>query len=125
MASHLVISSPVNNPSDALRVLLQTSFKHMADFQVMMLEIVAEKYGHGVDEMIEVIKAHPRYKQIQIEPLISLLADDAKQEIDELSEMMEETRIHDDGPAAAAPAAPAQALLKTKNGNKFVIKKTK
>jgi len=74
MESKLIITSPVEGPSDALRVLLQTSLSHMADFQVMLLEVISEKYGHSIDEMLEVIVAHPRYKNLVVDPLLTELA---------------------------------------------------
>ena len=74
MESKLIITSPVEGPSDALRVLLQTSLSHMADFQVMLLEVISEKYGHSVDEMLEVIVAHPKYKNLVVDPLLTELA---------------------------------------------------
>ena len=137
MDSRLVVNAPVKNASDALRVLLQTSLSHMADFQVMMLEIVAERYGHSVDELIAVVKEHPRFKNMQVEPLLTDLASHAEEDGDEmegLTGMMEEVTI---APPAAAPAAAAasaaapapaaahaiKGTIKTKKGNTFVIKK--
>lgn len=124
MDSRLVINAPVKNASDALRVLLQTSLSHMADFQVMMLEIVAEKYGHSVDELIAVVKEHPRFKTIQVEPLLTELASSAEEANDEmegLAEMMEDVKI---APSPSPTAVASKGTLKSKKGNTFVIKKS-
>jgi hypothetical protein len=134
MDSRLVVNAPVKNASDAMRVLLQTSLSHMADFQVMMLEIVAETYGHSVDELIAVVKEHPRFKTMQVEPLLTDLASCAEEhssEMEGLSDMMEDVHIASPASSAPAPApAPAPAAvsskgtLKSKKGNTFVIKKS-
>jgi hypothetical protein len=46
----------------------------MADFQIMLLEVISEKYGHSIDEMLEVIVTHPRYKNLVVDPLLTELA---------------------------------------------------
>ncbi len=100
----------------------------MADFQVMMLEVVAEAYGHSVDEMIAVVKEHPRFKEMHVAPLLTELASHAEEgssEMEGLTSMMEEVSIAPAAPAAApAPAAGIKGTLKTKKGNTFVIKKS-
>jgi hypothetical protein len=61
-------------PNQALKVLLQTTLQHMADFQIMMLSIVSEKYGHSIEELIQVVQEDPRFTSMTVDPLLHSLA---------------------------------------------------
>ena len=54
----------------AYGAILNLSLKHMADFQMLMTEIICEKYDLNVDEVIETIHADPRFKDSLICPTI-------------------------------------------------------
>lgn len=58
---------------DGLRLMLLSTLKHMADFQMMMLNVIGEKYKLDVDEMIEVIQSHPSYTSsiLDLNPLVA------------------------------------------------------
>ena len=56
---------------EAYAASLHIVFKHVADFHMAMLEIIAEKYGHDVDEMVKVIQSDNRYTDMMINPVIS------------------------------------------------------
>ena len=56
---------------EAYAASLHLVFKHVADFHVAMLEIIAEKYGHDVDEMVKVVQEDSRIKDMTVNPVIS------------------------------------------------------
>lgn len=56
---------------EAYAASLHLVFKHVADFHLAMLEIVSEKYGHDVDEMVSVIQSDSRYTDMCVHPVIS------------------------------------------------------
>lgn len=55
---------------DALRGLLEAVLSHTADVFVTMVDIVSENYGVSQEEMIEVIKAHPKWTGMKVDPLL-------------------------------------------------------
>ena len=91
---------------DAYAASLHLVFKHVADFHMAMLEIVAEKYGHDVDEMVSVIQSDERFKNMTVHPVISGLG------------IIEQKDVAEAPPPA--PAAPAEAPVPKK---KVVIKR--
>jgi hypothetical protein len=56
---------------EAYAASLHLVFKHVADFHTAMLEIIAEKYGHDVDEMVKVVQEDSRIKDMVVNPVIS------------------------------------------------------
>jgi hypothetical protein len=56
---------------EAYAASLHLVFKHVADFHTAMLEIIAEKYGHDVDELVKVVQEDGRIKDITVNPVIS------------------------------------------------------
>jgi hypothetical protein len=64
-------SVAVQTPSDALKVSLLMMMKHTADVHLTVLEIIAEKYKLNIDEVLDTVKAHPRWHEILQTPLVS------------------------------------------------------
>lgn len=56
---------------EAYAASLHLVFKHVADFHTAMLEIIAEKYGHDVDELVKVVQEDGRIKDMTVNPVIS------------------------------------------------------
>ena len=56
---------------EAYAASLHLVFKHVADFHISMLEIIAEKYGHDVDELVKVVQEDSRIKDMIVNPVIS------------------------------------------------------
>lgn len=73
----VVVSSPVETPNDAMRVVFQSMLKHMADFQAIMFEVIAEHYDICPAEMYKVVTEHPRYKAIIDPPVVADIIDDS------------------------------------------------
>lgn len=65
---------PVTGGSSAMAVVMQMLLKHTADMLEVVVEAVAEKYGHSVDEMMETVKTHPKFLGLEVDPAIHALA---------------------------------------------------
>ena len=50
---------------------LHLMFQHVSDMHILILTILAEKYGHNIDEMFAHIHNDPRYTSMIINPAIS------------------------------------------------------
>lgn len=62
---------PVKNTSDALRASLLMLFKHVGDIHVTVVEIIADKFGHSVEEIHNAITEDPRWQNMLVDPLIT------------------------------------------------------
>lgn len=58
---------------DAYSASLHLLFKHVADFHLLMVEVLAEKYNLDADEIIQVVQNDQRMKDIQIHPTLESL----------------------------------------------------
>lgn len=57
----------------AYAVTLDLLFKHVADFHLNMIAIIADKYNLDAAEMINVVSEDPRYQQMLLHPVIESL----------------------------------------------------
>jgi len=62
------------HPSASLTAVINMLNCHMADMFITMLTIMGDKYGHTIDEMIDVVKADPRWDAVQTHPLVKSLS---------------------------------------------------
>lgn len=58
------IAESIKNNRHAYAASLNIIFKHIADFHITILEIVAEKHGLKVDEILEEVYNDVRYKNM-------------------------------------------------------------
>lgn len=58
----------------ALSLVMTMLLKHTAEMLEVVVEAVAEKYGHSVDEMMEVVKTHPKFTGLAVDPALHDLA---------------------------------------------------
>lgn len=93
---------------EAYAASLHLVFKHVADFHMAMLEIVAEKYGHDVEEMVSVIQSDERFKSMTVHPVISGLG------------IIEQKDIPAPAEAPPAPVAVTEAPVPKK---KIIVKR--
>jgi hypothetical protein len=63
MDYEIAVIGDIDSPQTAIRSLLHTTLNHVADFQVMILKIISEKYGHSLDELVEAIKEDKTFKE--------------------------------------------------------------
>jgi len=71
---------PVQNKSDVLRASLLILFKHVADIHCEVVEIIADKFGHSVEELHEAIVEDPRWQKMLVDPLVVDLTETAKKQ---------------------------------------------
>lgn len=64
------IPMEIKNYRNAYGASLHMLFKHVADVHLTLLEILAEKYKLSVDEMLQTVQDDPRWKDIQVNPVI-------------------------------------------------------
>lgn len=102
---------------EAYAASLHLVFKHVADFHMAMLEIIAEKYGHDVDEMVSVIQSDSRFTDIMVNPVIAGL-NIIKQE--DVKDAAEAVAVVAANPVQAQP--PVEASVTTTK-KKIVIKR--
>jgi len=67
------IPGTITNNRQAYAASLHLVFKHVADFHISMLEIIAEKYKIPVDEMIQVVSEDKRFTEMAVNPAIHTL----------------------------------------------------
>lgn len=67
------LSRRVTSSRAALAASLDIVFKHVADFHVAVVEIIAEKYNLDVEEMLSVIKNDSRYKDMTVDSRLNAL----------------------------------------------------
>jgi hypothetical protein len=68
------IPKEITGHREAYAASLHILFKHMADFHITVIEIIAEKYKLSADEMIETIHKDPRYTDMHVNPILSDLS---------------------------------------------------
>jgi hypothetical protein len=97
---------------DAYAASLHLLFKHMADFHITMIEIIAEKYNLSADEIIETVHKDTRFSEMNIDPVLNDMGyvkpeDVAKvipskaasdKAVDEVISALEKTDIGEDKP---------------------------
>ena len=60
----------VSSPNEGLQASLSILLQHVAEFHIALIETIAEHYELDADEIIEVVKNHPRTKEIATHPLL-------------------------------------------------------
>jgi len=104
MDYEVIVLGDVDSPHDAIRSLLHSTLVHVANFQIMILKIIGEKYGHSMEDMVEAIKENPTFNKSILENPVTACA------------------------AAAVVFRKAEAVAaqepekKTKSGKKVIIK---
>ncbi len=99
---------------EAYAASLHLVFKHVADFHLAMLEIVSEKYGHDVDEMVSVIQSDSRYTDMCVHPIISGL------------NIIQQSDVKDDAPQLVqAPPVPVEVPAEVTAPKKKIVVKRK
>ena len=111
----------IKNPSSAMRACLDVFLSHSVDFFAIMLDIIADKYGHSKDEMTDVIRKDPRFQNMSVNPMIHSLGyfeqDDlnsafAKQSVAEKPKTVVVKRVRRPAAAAVAPVVPVAPVKK-------------
>ena len=93
---------------EAYAASLHLVFKHVADFHTAMLEIIAEKYGHDVDELVKVVQEDSRIKDMTVHPVISGLNIITQKDV---PVPVPETSVAAETPVLASAEAPKKKLI--------------
>jgi hypothetical protein len=64
----------LSTASEAYKATLEIMFCHMADMFEVVVDIIAEKYGHSKEEMIATVKTHPAFDTLRTHPVIDGLS---------------------------------------------------
>ncbi len=117
---------------DAYAASLHLLFKHVADFHILMVDILAEKYNLDAYEIVKTVQNDERFQNMVTNPVISSLeyftAKDLKKqvptstdaEVDELIGQIDALKL-EMVPAPASEVAPAPPPQK----KKVVVRKKK
>lgn len=65
------IKKEITGPHKALSACLHLVFQHTADIYTIMIEIIAEKYGHSSEEMMEAIMKDERFNNVMVNPVLN------------------------------------------------------
>jgi hypothetical protein len=63
MDYEVAVIGDVDSPNEAIRSLLHTTLNHVADFQIMILKIISEKFGHSMEDLVEAVKEDKTFKE--------------------------------------------------------------
>ena len=66
---------------DAYSASLHLLFKHVSDFHLLMVEVIAEKYNLDADEIIQTVQNDQRMKDITLNPTLESLSYFAKEDV--------------------------------------------
>ena len=67
------ISKEIKDPKTAFSACLHLVFQHTAEVYEVMWLVIAEKYGHSVEEMTEAVTQDERFKNMMVNPALRAL----------------------------------------------------
>ncbi len=70
---HYHAAAMSSSAATAYKASLELIFAHVADIHMLMLKIIAEKYGHSVEDMIETVRENEEWKSIYLHPTLKTL----------------------------------------------------
>ncbi len=110
---------------DAYSASLHVLFKHIADFHMLMIDVLAEKYNLDANEIIETIQGDPRYNEMKVDPKIESLLYFKEEDLAKKLGAMNISAV----PVAPAPAAPVVEVAAVEatpppKKRRVVVKKT-
>jgi hypothetical protein len=111
---------------DAYSAVLHMSLKHMADFQILMMEIICEKYDLNADEVMKTIQEDIRMQDMDTHPIIHSMGYFTKEELEaKLPPKAEAKAVEapEAAEAAEAVAAVAVAVASVEPKRKIIRKK--
>ncbi len=70
---HFHAAAMSSSAATAYKASLELIFAHVADIHTLMLKIIAEKYGHSVEEMLETVRSDEEWNSIYLHPTLKAL----------------------------------------------------
>jgi hypothetical protein len=98
------LSRDLSTKSEAYKATLEIMFCHMADMFEVVVDIIAEKYGHSKEEMIATVKTHPAFEMLRTHPVIDGLNYITEAELPVAAEAVTEAVTEAVAEVAPAPA---------------------
>ena len=128
---------PLNmtKPHEAFKAVIDVLNAHGADMFHVIIQVIANKYGHSFDEMLETITESPEYINMQIHPLLQSLSYFQQDDVDKVLQSNTtnttntSTTTHDDTDSLSASIANININTNTDTNDniptKLVTKKRK
>ncbi len=70
---HYHAAAMSSNAAIAYKASLELLFAHVADIHTLMLKIIADKYGHSVEEMLLTVQSNPEWNNLYLHPTLKAL----------------------------------------------------
>ncbi len=67
---HYHAAAMKSSAATAYKASLELIFAHVADIHMLMLKIIADKYGHSVEDMIETVRENEEWNSIYLHPVL-------------------------------------------------------
>lgn len=93
----ILVCGPVESADDAIRSLLHSTLTHVANVQIVMLEVISEKYKIPMEDLVEVLRDSEKFNPQKLAL----------------------------NPAKEAFVEVVQKTLKTKKGRKVILEQAK
>ena len=78
---------------DAYAASLHIILKHTADFHIMILEIIADKQGVQIDDLVKIVKEDSRYTDMTVNPQINSLGFFSSDGVDAITDSMKNMSV--------------------------------
>lgn len=66
-------TAEITSANEGLKATLDVLFKHTADVFMSIVDVISEKYKIDKQEMLDVIKNHPKYTGMELNPVLKSL----------------------------------------------------
>jgi hypothetical protein len=112
VVSYIPTMSNCDTPNKTMMEVVQLVSAHTADVLLAIMKILSERYGHSINEMMDVVRTNPQFHAIQVHPIMT-------------AEFFNNPAAVSHLPIAAAPVAPAPVApvpVNTKKAIKIVKK---
>ncbi len=70
---HYHAAAMSSSAATAYKASLELIFAHVADIHILMLKIIADKYGHSMEEMIKTVMEDEEWNSIYLHPTLKTL----------------------------------------------------
>ena len=70
---HYHAAAMSSSAATAYKASLDLIFAHVADIHTLMLKIIADKYGHSVEEMLATVMEAPEWNNMYLHPTLKAM----------------------------------------------------